>query len=419
MLETIREFAHEQLRASGEQTATARRHFASMLASAERAEPLLKGPRQSEVLDELERDHGNIRAALDWALAHGEAGEALRLCVALRWFWLMRSFSSEGRRWLDDALARTADVAETKHGGEGATPSELLSRTAGRELRGHALHLAGILAQNQGDLEEAVSRAGQALAIFRSLDHRAGLAKTLGALGTLAQDRGEFARANELLEEGLALRRELGDASGVGDTLLNLSMVATALGDFERAAERGRESLDVLRRLGNRHNAAAALDTLGQVAMYRSDYAGADELFEQSLLIRRELDDAHCSGSSLIHLGQLALLREQPERATALFRDSLPLLQRAGARASIAGALDGLARTAVVRERWSDAAMLFGAAEELREAGGSAPWPQESAWRETSIAAALAGLGEAEFRRTRAQGRAMSLEKVLDRLQER
>ncbi len=104
MLETIHEYAAEQLEASGEAEAVRRRHAAYFLAMAEVAEPHLQGAEQRSWLDRLELDHDNLRAALQWTLGSGEADMALRLSAALGEFWWPRGFISEGRRWLEGAL---------------------------------------------------------------------------------------------------------------------------------------------------------------------------------------------------------------------------------------------------------------------------------------------------------------------------
>src|SRR5947209_1862334 len=109
MLETIREYGLEVLAASGEMESTRRAHATYYLALAELAELELGGPQQGVWLDRLEREHDNLRAALQWTIEQGEAGGsmemALRLGGALRRFWWGRGHWSEGRNFLERALA--------------------------------------------------------------------------------------------------------------------------------------------------------------------------------------------------------------------------------------------------------------------------------------------------------------------------
>src|SRR5262249_53712985 len=106
MLETVREFALERLEASPEAPAVWRRHAWYYLSLAEQAEPRLQAIRQDVFLNRLEQEHANIRASLDWCQAHGYAEMALRLAVAVFWFWSVRGHIAEGRARFESLLAR-------------------------------------------------------------------------------------------------------------------------------------------------------------------------------------------------------------------------------------------------------------------------------------------------------------------------
>jgi predicted ATPase/class 3 adenylate cyclase len=135
MLETVHEFAREKLQESKEAEEIKRVHAQYFLTLAEQAFPELRGPDQLEWLERLEAEHDNMRAALSWALEHKQVELALRLGSALWWFWWMRGHNSEGRRWLEQALAMD---------GRGSP-----------EVRAIALAGAGALASEQGDLDRA------------------------------------------------------------------------------------------------------------------------------------------------------------------------------------------------------------------------------------------------------------------------
>src|SRR5215213_4336495 len=105
MLETVHEFAREKLAESPEADEIKRVHAEYFLILAKEAFPELRGPDQLEWLERLEAEHDNMRAALSWASVRKEAEVALRLGGALSWFWSVRGYQSEGRRWLEEALA--------------------------------------------------------------------------------------------------------------------------------------------------------------------------------------------------------------------------------------------------------------------------------------------------------------------------
>src|SRR5439155_18362357 len=98
MLETIRDYAAEQLEASVEADELRSRHAKHFLALAEEAEQSLLGASPGEWLDRLERDHDNLRAALDCLERSDEMELALRLSGAVWEFWCLRNHASEGWR---------------------------------------------------------------------------------------------------------------------------------------------------------------------------------------------------------------------------------------------------------------------------------------------------------------------------------
>jgi len=105
MLETIREFASEQLAASGELDARQRRHASYYLTLAEAVAARLDGPDQARWLDRLDRESANVRAALRWARGGGARDTGLRLAGALWRFWFLRGHLREGRALLAEWTA--------------------------------------------------------------------------------------------------------------------------------------------------------------------------------------------------------------------------------------------------------------------------------------------------------------------------
>ncbi len=109
MLEPIRQYARQRLIQAGENASARRQHATYFRALAERAEPELWGPDQATWLARLERDHGNLRAALSWYHESADDAEAERcFAVALSRFWHTRGELGEGRIWLQRALAAPA-----------------------------------------------------------------------------------------------------------------------------------------------------------------------------------------------------------------------------------------------------------------------------------------------------------------------
>ena len=173
MLETVHEFTREKLQGSGEAEEIRRAHAEYFLILAEEADPELRGPHQLEWLERLEAEHENMRAALSWASERKEVEVALRLGGALGWFWSMRGYQSEGRRWLEEALAMDGRVSS--------------------EVRAMALAGAGWLAENQGDLDRAKEASEEGLELLANAEREASETKLrlLACLGWVAWQREE------------------------------------------------------------------------------------------------------------------------------------------------------------------------------------------------------------------------------------
>jgi tetratricopeptide (TPR) repeat protein len=405
----------------------------------------MHGPRQAAWLDRLEADHDNLRAALAYILEAGAATSAVRLAVALHWFWHVRGHATEGRGWLDRALAALGRVA-------GAEDSD----GAGTEqLAAAALYGAGHLAVFQGDYATARPRLAASAAHFRALGDVRRLLDALTFLGMAASHLGDAAEAqttleeiavlspvltgtreraqlrfNEgrrallwwgdaaaalsLLDESLMLYRTLGDAWSVAHILADLGMIALGRGDTPRARARYEEGLALARALGDGALIAAALNNLGEVARYEGDHARAAALYEEGLDLFRKQGNQQDVPRLLHNLGYVALREGETARGDALFRQSLDLFRAIRVERGVAEVVAGLAAVAAARAGTPAdgvrAARLWGAAEAWHTAGGAPLWPADRAERDRYVPLARAQVDEATFAAAWAAGRAMGLE---------
>ena len=296
LLEMVRQYAAENLHASGEAEAVKRRHQEWYLTFAEQAEPALRTGEQEMWLMRLESEHGNIRAALAWSLKTGIEGDKkgeqaqpftpllLRFCSALQPFWHTRAHLAEGRTWCQRALQA-----------EGAQ-----ERTA---LRAKVLNRAGILAYMQGDYTSARAYFEGSLQIEREIGNRSGIAASLNSLGNLANNRGDYVAARAYHEESLQIEREIGNRSGIAASLNNVGNVVSNQGDYVAARAYFEESLQIEREIGNRSDIASTLNNLGVLALHQGDYAVTQARYEESLAIRREIGERRSIAASLDNLG--------------------------------------------------------------------------------------------------------------------
>jgi predicted ATPase len=394
MLETIREYATERLEACGEAPVLRRRHAEYFLGLAERAEPHFLLANAGGWLNRVQAEYDNLRAALRWCLADdGDTETGVQIAAALSRFWQVRSYLSEGQRWLDLALA-SSDAAPVS-----SRPKALIG--------------AGWLAHNQGDPTRAALLFEEATSLSRRLGDWQCLAVAVGDLGAIMEHQGNYERAAALLAESLALYRETGNQEGVAGRLRGLGSVACAQGDFEQAAVLLEESLTLCRQLGATFRIALALGALGLAALYQGDAERALRLFDESLVLHRQLEHTYGIAWSLHYLGRVAQLRGETERATALLSESLTMRRDLGDTAGIAGCLEGLAAVALTYRQAKRSAHLFGAAEFLREAIDAPLSPAERVGHDADLAAARAQADADTFAAAWAEGRAMTLEQAV------
>ena len=347
MLETVREYASEQLDAHGETEAVRARHAAWVAAFAGGVEPL--GPVPLPLLARLDDEHDNARAALRWAIDTGDAAVGLRIAVAFVRAWQLRGYLDEGRRWLAEVLAL-----------EGPAPDEL--RAAG-------LWVLGWFAWRTGDLDAAEAATCRALELAEHAGDRRVESQALLAQGWYAEERGDAGAADRLYRRALELARAHGDGWVVGVNLASLGITAGDRGDLAAAGRCYEEALPLVRRAG-----------------------------DPSLL-------AHLTGA----VAWLARQQGDPRRAAALDRERLAINRALDFREQQADCCQAAAGVALTLGHPEQAARLAAAAARAREEIGfvsETPYRQQLA----ATAAAIRGaLGEAAFLREWAAGRAVPL----------
>jgi predicted ATPase/class 3 adenylate cyclase/DNA-binding CsgD family transcriptional regulator len=393
MLETVHEFAREKLEESGEEEAIRRAHADYYLGLAEAAEPRLTTADEEVWLGRLEAEHDNLRAVLSWSLENGQAELALRLCGALWRFWYLGGHLSEGRRWLEEALAQGEEKDSA--------------------LRAKALGGAGHLAWGQGDFERAAALREEGLKLFRQLGDKAGIAASLNGLSYVSRMRGDYATAGAMCEEALAIHRELDDTWGIAQSLFLSGATAAFQGDRAAARPLLEESVDLFREVGERQSLADAIGVLGMAALSGGDLAVARSLEEESLGIMQSLGYRQGAARALNVLGDVILKEGDHAAARALYERSFVILGDLNDKWWIAWCLEGLAGVAVAQGQPARSARIFGTAEALREAvNGPRPLAHQ-ADHQRRVAAARAGMDEAAFAAAWAEGRAMTPEQAV------
>jgi len=349
MLETIREYARGQLAAKG-QLEAAQHHAAYYLTLAEQTEQELADATEKRHLDQLEREHDNLRAALGWAIERGQIDLALRLCGALGPFWTMRGHWSEGGQWMRQVLELEAnDVSPESRG-----------------LRAKVLYEVATLVGYQGNYDAAQTFHQDSLRLRRELEDQPAIVQSLVGLGWINILRSNFAGARALAEEGLTIVQELGEQRLRTKLLDLLGWGALSLDDNPRARTHFEAALTLSRQIQDKHEMANALYSLGICAYLQGDYAGAQPAYLESLALRRELAETQGMRSSLNNLGLCAAEQSDDAAAYAWLQECLALAEALAEKAGIAMALRNLGWLALLQgdlsaaRRWSNESLAIG-----------------------------------------------------------
>jgi predicted ATPase/DNA-binding winged helix-turn-helix (wHTH) protein/Tfp pilus assembly protein PilF len=396
MLEVLREYATELLAARGELITLQQRHAAHYLDLAEQAEAQLRGPQQEAWLQRLEREHANLRAALNTLVAATDSERGLRMVGALWRFWIARGYVSEGVHWCTATLA--------------------LPMTAAPTTQARALNALGGLHWTQGDYPAARQFFGASLALWRELENHHEISRILNNLGSVAWRTGDYAASWTYFQESLALRRQLGDRLGLSSTLNNLGNLAWIRRQYDEAQALYLESLGLCREVGDCRGAAHCLNNLGTVALLQRAYGQSEAFYRESLALFREVGDKQGIAQLLNNVGNCLMRQAQPEQAQLSYQEALDMSQALGDKQGAAYALTGLAAVAALGGSEVSAAYavtLLAAAHQQMAAIGAAWDVDELALHEETVAATTARLAAAAFAEAWERGLATSPEQAV------
>ncbi|MFE3289164.1 ATP-binding protein [Rhodococcus sp. NPDC059234] len=309
MLETIREYGLEKLTEAGESALLRQRHQDWCVRLTLQAEAEWIGKRQLEWIARFDRTRADLRGALEFSVtAAADPDAALHMVAAIYPYWVSRGLYSEGRYWIERALAR-ADGSPTA-------------------MRVSALCLGSMLALMQGDVEAARVWTDTARTLAQSEDDPAVSAFAVSASGYLATFTGDFAGATECFEASLpTLRTEGGLLARVG-TLVGLAMACGLAGDSSRAIACHEEVIALTESHGESMYRSYSLSMLGLAVWERGDTKRAAHLIEEAIRLTRLVDDPLGLAMCLEILSWLAV--DRPERAAVLMGASAWVGEAAG-----------------------------------------------------------------------------------------
>ena len=354
ILEPVRQYAHAKLVEHNETEVAAREHAKYFLELAERAAPELWGYEQAAWFERLDREGGNLRAAISWSLDSGEGEVAARFCWALWIFWWARGYHREGRTWTEAVLGRRIPLA----------------------LRARALAVAASMAYAQGDHNPA----------------------------------------GEYWHEALRIAAEEQDALAEGYARAGAGLFEMSRPDFEAAASRFQAALPIFERHGEEFMASLVRTWIGTTLLARGDTESSRQMLEKGLESARRRGNSLGAYVALYNLAQLSLLEGALTLAAGTLRQGIDLSEQTKDRANLAHFMQALAAVAALQGEADRAATLIGAAEgALREVGAPVYnfYVPDPTLLERTLSETRAALGDEAFEEARIRGVGMDFEEAI------
>ncbi|MFD6952496.1 LuxR family transcriptional regulator [Nocardiopsis sp. TSRI0078] len=296
------------------------------------------------LLDHHRENHVRV---VDWALSRGRVDEALRVCVALRSYWMVRGLAAEGSRVLERALGTDPD---------GQSP----------HLRARALALHAELRLDLDTAPRVSALAMCALEAARACREAGAAASALTTMAVLSLRTGALDEGQRHADRAGEWASQVDDPVTEVTTLDVLAQLARRRGEAGLASGYLEQSISVAENLGDRWNVARCLHGLGSIAAERRDFARARALFAEALSVFGELEAAPATAHCARELGRLYLAEGQALRAREPLATCLRVSFTSGQRIAVARALEALAELALAEEEAERAAALVGVAADLR-----------------------------------------------------
>jgi predicted ATPase len=209
--------------------------------------------------------------------------------------------------------------------------------------RAKAFGHLGVIAREQGHLDEARAQLEESLALSRQVNDTASTAHALHNLGWVDYRQGKETEAKKRFIQGLQLCQALGDRTGQARALNGLGVASYALTDYDDAQSYLTESLAVYRGLGDRLGEAVVLNNLGEIARLRENYAIARDYYQKTLEINREIGEQLMVATGLVNLGHVAIALEDHHAAPNWYLEAVQMSSKIGAVPIALESLAGLA----------------------------------------------------------------------------
>jgi predicted ATPase len=470
MLETLRQYADDRLGEAGERERFAAAHAAFYVDLGEDAETGLRGGSQARWVAVVQEEHPNLRAALAWLIAQGDADPALCLAGSLGLYWHLGRHL-EGRETLRTVMAlpggsahargramqavslverpRACIVHPSAQCAAAAQDSLAIFEAAGDVPRAAFSRLllavegvggsprvdaAALLDQADGEFQqlqdpwgravvafvrmeiqlkrgdEATARkaAEHATRLFRALDDGWGLSAVLYHYGYGLQRFGAYAEAVPLLEEAIEVATTAGVHNTVQWATADLGLVLLALGQVEKASTCFARAGAVSDQVGDHAGRALALYGDALIAAQDGDLARARHLFEDARAAFERLGVWLATGLALAGVADCDTRLGRAGQARGEYQQLLPLAETIGEVGLLCLALEGSAAS-IAQDEPDEAAVMLGRAAELRRRFGRPASGSEHDLAAATASAVRRALGDAAYEAALNRGAALGV----------
>lgn len=347
--ELIRQYLREKLAEMGDETAVATRHIEYFTHMAEKVNAHTYATIAPESLRHLQAEHGNLRAAMEWALlARNAPNLGLRLVGSLGRFWYFGDAWTEGIEWLRLAFAA---IDET-------TPSE---------VRARVLMQLGDLEHTMSEYADAQKHLAEALSLWRRLDDQPRIAWTLFTIAIVYSTLAYFDEAEVLFDESLAIYRQLDEPWFIALVLMQTASNLLSNNNFERALPLLDEALPIFRTQGRTMVLSVALILQGWVLVNQGRYQEAIALYQEAYETTVAEGNYQGMGWSLRSLGLGNFLARNFDEAKQYLIQCLRIYQQISFKSGIVIALELYAGVVAELGNPTEATQWLAVSEELRQ----------------------------------------------------
>jgi tetratricopeptide (TPR) repeat protein len=313
VLDTIRDYAAGALAAAGERDVYQQRHATAFLELAEQAAPGL-GSRDGQVLLQLlELEQHNLRAALSWFLTRGQPAPAMRMATALWRYWQMRGHLLEAQERIDEVIGMS--------GGLGVD----------RRLRLATVEAAGGIAYWRGDVVRAEQTYREALHTSHEIADPAWVARSLSNLAYALRGVDKADEALATAEEALAYFTKIGDRSGEAGALRLIAILRAAAGELDAAQTAAAEARALFEALDQPFDLAWTLRQVGMIHLKKGNPSDARRVLSEALRLFTAAHDASSVPVIMDDLASVARAEGDIEKARTLSQSSRSLQVTTGA----------------------------------------------------------------------------------------